>query len=61
LGWWQAIADRRKAEGAEVLTITPEFGPPDYMQTLPYTRQPVNDLWGVNLAMREILIQQLII
>ncbi|HMN61316.1 MAG TPA: TIM barrel protein [Anaerolinea sp.] len=61
LGWWQRIADQRKAAGAEVLTITPEFGPPDYMQTLPFTRQPVNDLRSVNLAMREILAKELII
>ena len=59
LDWWQAIADVRKAAGADTLTITPEFGPPDYMQTLPFTRQPVNDLWGVNFAMREILTQRL--
>jgi sugar phosphate isomerase/epimerase len=61
VGWWQAIAERRKTAGAETLTITPEFGPPNYMQTLPYTRQPVNDLWGVNVAMRDILRQQLIL
>jgi hypothetical protein len=59
LGWWQWIVDRQVKAGAEALTITPEFGPPDYLQTLPYTRQPVSDLWSVNLAMRDILIQKL--
>ena len=59
LGWWQRIVDRRRETGAAVLTICPEFGPPDYMPTLPYTRQPVADLWEVNLHMKELLQNRL--
>ncbi len=59
LGWWQRIVDRRRAEGAEQLTICPEFGPPDYMPTLPYTRQPVSDLWQINCHIRELLRKRL--
>ena len=56
---WQRIVDRRRETGAAVLTICPEFGPPDYMPTLPYTRQPVADLWEVNLHMKELLQNRL--
>lgn len=51
LDLWLAIAAQRKAAGATQFTFTPEFGPPPYLQTLPYTRQPVADLWDINLWM----------
>lgn len=47
-GWWQRIYESRQNQGAENLTFTSEFGPPGYMQTLPFTNQPVVDLWSVN-------------
>jgi sugar phosphate isomerase/epimerase len=59
LGWWQKIVDYRRREGAELLTICPEFGPPDYMPTLPYTRQPVADLLQLNCHMKELLRERL--
>jgi sugar phosphate isomerase/epimerase len=59
LAWWQRIVDRRRQEGAELITICPEFGPPDYMPTLPYTRQPVADLWELNCHMKRLLEQRL--
>jgi len=59
LGWWQKIVDFRRQEGAQLLTICPEFGPPDYMPTLPYTRQPVVDLWQVNCHMKNLLQKRL--
>jgi sugar phosphate isomerase/epimerase len=59
LAWWQRIVDRRRQEGAKLLTICPEFGPPDYMPTLPYTRQPVADLWELNCHMKRLLEQRL--
>ena len=59
LGWWQKIVDRRRQEGAALLTICPEFGPPDYMPTLPYTRQPVADLWEINCHMKDLLQKRL--
>ena len=49
--WWKAIARARLAAGAEYLTFNPEFGPPNYMQTSPYSRKPVADLWEVCLYM----------
>lgn len=51
--WWKKIVKHRIGQGADTITFTPEFGPPGYMPTLPYTRQPVADLWEVNLWMAE--------
>lgn len=59
VAWWQQIVDHHKARGAEVLTITPEFGPPGYMVTQPYTRQPIADLWAINVYMMELLRERL--
>lgn len=28
--------------------MTPEFGPDNYLHTLPFTREPVADLWEIN-------------
>jgi len=53
MGWWEKICKARKESGAEWLTFTPEFGPPGYMPTLPFTKQPVTDVWEVNLWMAE--------
>ncbi len=53
--WWDMLKQKREADGTAVLTITPEFGPPNYLHTLPHTNQPVADLWKVNLWMRDRL------
>ncbi len=42
--WWDMAWAAQKAKGEKVSTLTPEFGPPDYMHTLPYTNAPVADL-----------------
>jgi len=55
LEWWQRIVDYQKAIGRKSLCITVEFGPPPYMQTLPFTKQPVADLWELNLKMMHFL------
>ena len=49
--WWDRIIELRKSEDTPLLTICPEFGPPGYMPTLPFTGQPVADLWEVNHSM----------
>ncbi|MFC5648927.1 sugar phosphate isomerase/epimerase family protein [Paenibacillus solisilvae] len=46
--WWKQILNLRQAQGAAYATVTPEFGPPGYLHTLPHTNQPVADLWQVN-------------
>jgi sugar phosphate isomerase/epimerase len=52
--WWDKIVTRLKSEGKQV-TILTEFGPPDYLQTLPYTRQPVANQWDINVYMMKVL------
>jgi hypothetical protein len=38
--WWDVIAQRKKQKG-KTMTMLTEFGPPDYLPALPFTRQPV--------------------
>ena len=54
LAWWDEIVSRKKKAG-ERLTILTEFGPADYMPTMPYTRQPLADQWGINVYMMNLL------
>jgi len=54
-GWWGKIARYQKENGLESLIVTPEFGPPNYMATTPFTREPLSDLWDINLFMKEKL------
>lgn len=54
LEWWDAIVAAHREQG-QPLTITTEFGPPDYLQTLPYTRQPVASQWDINKHMLDLL------
>ncbi len=53
--WWRKIVEHQRDEGRKVLTICPEFGPPEYMPTLPYTRQPLSNLWEINCHMKDLL------
>jgi len=53
-GWWDKIVERKKRKG-ELITILTEFGPPDYMPTMPYTRQPLADQWAINGYMMQLL------
>jgi sugar phosphate isomerase/epimerase len=52
--WWDKIIERKKKEG-KLMTILTEFGPADYMPTIPYTRQPVSNQWEVNVHMLKVL------
>lgn len=42
--WWNCIWMAQEKRGMEKSTLTPEFGPAPYLQTLPYTQTPVADL-----------------
>jgi len=53
--WWDTIRDLRRSDGAKRLTVTSEFGPPPYLPQLPFTGQPVADLWEVCLWMKDRL------
>ncbi|MEP7258107.1 MAG: TIM barrel protein [Flavitalea sp.] len=52
--WWDKIIQRKKDKGGRITFLT-EFGPPDYMPTLPYTRQAVADQWAINVYMMKLL------
>jgi sugar phosphate isomerase/epimerase len=54
LAWWDTIVARHKKEGKR-LTILTEFGPPDYMPVMPYTRKPLADQWAINVHMMHLL------
>jgi len=42
--WWSKIWNAQQARGFQSSSLTPEFGPPPYLHTAPYTQQPVADL-----------------
>jgi sugar phosphate isomerase/epimerase len=52
--WWDKVVARKKSEGQPITMLT-EFGPPNYLQTLPFTGQPVADQWAINKYMMETL------
>jgi sugar phosphate isomerase/epimerase len=58
LQWWDRIVALRKAAGAAHITLTPEFGPAPYTQSLPYTGAPVSNAWELNVAMLMLLRQR---
>lgn len=45
--WWEIIWTLQLARQIPVTTLTPEFGPPLYMQTTPYTQEPLADVTEV--------------
>ena len=42
--WWTWIWEAQKAQGASFITMTPEFGPPTYLPTQPFTQTPIANL-----------------
>jgi sugar phosphate isomerase/epimerase len=54
LAWWDTVVENA-TKTTQKMTILTEFGPPDYLWTLPYTRQPVADQWGINVHMMHML------
>lgn len=53
LAWWDEVV-AHKVKSGETLTVLTEFGPPNYLQTLPYTKQPVADQWAINVHMMKL-------
>jgi hypothetical protein len=54
LAWWDVVAERKRKNG-ERMTVLTEFGPPDYLPTLPYTKQPLADQWAINVYMMQLI------
>ncbi len=52
--WWDKVVETKRKEGKRITFLT-EFGPPDYMPTLPYTKQAVANQWDINVHMMEVL------
>lgn len=52
--WWDRVVERKRKEG-DTITFLTEFGPPDYMPTMPFTKKPLADLWQVNVGMMQLL------
>lgn len=46
--WWDAVWKSQIERGFSVTTMTPEFGPDGYLHTLPFTGEPLADLWEIN-------------
>jgi hypothetical protein len=55
LVWWDKMVEAAVQRGDELLLFTAEFGPPPYLQTEPFTRRPLADLFEINCHMRELL------
>lgn len=53
--WWTQIWRAQRERGVAVSTITPEFGPDGYLHHIPFTDEPVADLFTINcwMAARE--------
>jgi sugar phosphate isomerase/epimerase len=55
LQWWDTVINQHASVGSKPITILTEFGPPNYMPTLPYTKQPVANQWEINKKMMNFL------
>lgn len=51
--WWDKVVEKQVQTGTG-LTMTTEFGPPGYMPTVPFTQQPITDLWAINSHMKNL-------
>lgn len=51
--WWDEMVYQSLASGAAHFTFNPEFGPPNYLPTLPHSQQPVADLWEICVWMAQ--------
>jgi hypothetical protein len=45
--WWDQVWQSQQARGMADSWLTPEFGPPPYLHTMPHTQVPVADLADV--------------
>jgi len=46
--YWEEIWAIQRDRGYAYTTMTPEFGPDGYLHTLPFSGEPVADLWEIN-------------
>ena len=55
---WNSVV-KKITSNNKTPTITTEFGPPNYMPTLPVTQEPISDQWKANLYIMKILKKRL--
>ena len=55
---WSSVIQKIRSE-KKMPTITTEFGPPNYMPTLPISQEPTSDQWLANLYIMKILKKRL--
>jgi len=56
--WWETIWRSQRARKLDVSTVSPEHGPPHYLASLPYTRQPIVNLWEINSWVHQRVVQR---
>lgn len=56
--WWDKIVEASVQRGEDLLLFTAEFGPPPYLQTEPFTRRPLADLFEINCHMKDLLAER---
>jgi sugar phosphate isomerase/epimerase len=49
--WWDQAVSNQVNSGAKRVTFLTEFGPPNYLPTLPFSTMPVANLWEINVHM----------
>ena len=49
--WWEIIWQAQLKQSKQVTTMTPEFGPDGYLHTIPFSAEPVANLWEINCWM----------
>ncbi len=55
LKWWDEAVNNRLKKGYDYMTFLPEFGPPHYMPTIPYTQMAVANQWEINEFMMNLI------
>ena len=51
--WWEIIWKAQIDNNYNATTMTPEFGPDGYLHEMPFSKQPVANLWELNSWMAE--------
>jgi sugar phosphate isomerase/epimerase len=55
---WEAVIQKKWNE-EKIVTITTEFGPPNYMPTIPFTEKPLSDQWENNIFIMNMLKERI--
>lgn len=55
---WESVI-HKKWNNKQIATITTEFGPPNYMPTMPFTNKPLSNQWENNVFIMNILKERL--